>query len=379
MNKTSIIKCKRCVMDTTVPDIWFDGNGECKYCHIHDEMEHLHPLSVDGSKLASIINRIKADGKGHKYDCVCGLSGGRDSSYTLLKAIDFGLRPLVVSIDNGWGTQIAEENIENACKHLKVDLIRVKFDWEEYKDIQRAFFLAAVPDVDSPSDLAIYAQLFQTAKDNGINYILNGHSFRTEGSSPIGWSYFDPLYIKDVQKKYGTKKYKDLKTIPTMTPWQLISRTFLKSIRDIRILEYLDYRKQEVDAILKERIGWKDYGGHHHENKFTHFVQSYYLPVKFGIDKRKTELSAQIRSGHITKEEAEAILSQPYHYDQQIVDEVIHRLGFTKEEFEKLMQAPNKTHKDYRTLRPLYKALSLPINIVTKMGILPRILYLKYC
>lgn len=371
--------CKRCVMDTTIPDIWFDEGGECKYCKIHDEMERLHPLSEGEGKLRSIVEKIKNAGKGKQYDCVCGLSGGRDSSYTLLKAIDFGLRPLVVSVDNGWGTKIADENIENACRILKLDLIKVKFDWDEYKDLQRSFFFANVPDVDSPSDFAIYAQLFKTAHEHHIQYVLNGHSFRTEGSSPIGWSYFDPVYIKDVQEKYGTIPYKDIKSIPSMAPWDLIKRTFFKSIRDVRILEYMDYRKSEVDQILKERIGWKDYGGHHHENKFTHFIQSYYLPKKFNIDKRKTELSAQIRSGHITKEKAEKILAQPYEYDQQIVDYVIEQLGFTKQEFEKIMKAENKSYKDYKTLQPVYKLLSLPINIATKLGFLPRILYLKYC
>lgn len=371
--------CKHCIMDTTVPDIWFDEDGECKYCKIHDEMEKRHPLSEGEQKLKNIVEKIKAAGKGRKYDCVCGLSGGRDSSYTLLKAIDYGLRPLVVSIDNGWGTAIADENIENACRILNLDIIKIKFDWEEYKDIQRSFFFASVPDVDSPSDFAIYAQLFRTAKENGIKYILNGHSFRTEGSSPIGWSYFDPVYIKDVQNRFGHIRYKDIKSIATMTPWDLFERTFISRIKEIRILEYMDYRKSEVDQILKKRIGWKDYGGHHHENKFTHFIQSYYLPIKFNIDKRKTELSAQIRSGHITREAAEKIMAKPYEYDQSIVDFVIERLGFSKQEFEEIMNSENKSYKDYKTLQPIYKLLSLPINIATRIGFLPRILYLKYC
>ena len=164
-----------------------------------------------------------------------------------------------------------------------------------------------------------------------------------------------------------------------MSPWDLLKRTFVSRIKEVRILEYIDYRKSDVDKILKERLGWKDYGGHHHENKFTHFIQSYYLPKKFGIDKRKTELSAQIRSGHITKQQAEGILNKPYQYDQEIVDYVIKQLDFTKEEFQKIMDAPNKSYQDYKTLQPVYKMLRLPINIATKLGFLPRILYLKYC
>lgn len=372
-------QCSRCVFDTTVQDIWFDDKGECKYCKIHDELDRLHPLSKQKEELEKIVNKIKDDGQGKKYDCVCGLSGGRDSSYTLLKAIEFGLRPLVVSIDNGWGTEIASNNIDNACKILNVDLIRIQFDWDEYLDIQRAFFFAGVPDVDSPSDLAIYAQLLKTAKENHIKYVLNGHSFRTEGSSPISWSYFDPIYIKDVQNKFGHIRYGKIRTIATMTSLDLVKYTFFNKIKEVRILEYMDYVKKDVDAVLKEKLNWKDYGGHHHENKFTYFIQSYYLPVKFNIDKRKTELSAQIRSGHITKEEAIRVLNTPYLYDQEIVDYVINKLGFTKEDFQKIMEAPNKSHNDYNTLLPIYHVFSWAINLCTKMRLLPRILYLKYC
>jgi N-acetyl sugar amidotransferase len=364
-------------MDTTITDIFFDEKGECKYCKIHDEMESIHPLNKSNSNnIDTIVLKIKKAGVGKKYDCVCGISGGRDSSYTLLKAVEYGLRPLAVTVDNGWGTEIAARNIKNACEKLNVDLIRVTFDWDEYKDIQRAFFFAGVPDVDSPSDLAIYTQLFKTAKEYNIKYTLNGHSFRTEGSSPISWSYFDPVYIKDVYKKYGHKK---LKTIPLMSYRNLIVYTFVNRIKEVRLLEYVDYRKKEVDEILKNKIQWEDYGGHHHENIFTYFLQSYYFPVKFNIDKRKTELSAQIRSGHMTREYALDQLKTPYGYKQEVVDYVINRLDFSKDEFNDIMQSKNRSHNEYRTLLPIYKLLKFSINLTTKMKLLPRIFYLKYC
>ena len=371
--------CKRCVLDTTVHDISFDSNGECTYCEIHNELEKTHPLSDGGTKIQQIISNIKKAGRNGEYDCVCGLSGGRDSSYTLLKAIEYGLRPLVVSVDNGWATDIANQNIENACKKLGLKLKVVKFDWEEYKDLQRSLFLAGVPDVDSPSDLAIYAVLHKEAKDNKIKYILNGHSFRTEGSSPISWSYFDPVYIKHVQSKYGTIPYNSIKSIPTISFFDLFMDTFIHSVREVRILEYMDYRKDMVDIELKDRLDWQDYGGHHQENKFTHFIQSYYLPIKFNIDKRKTELSAQIRSNHISRNDALKIISEPCIYNQDIVNEVIGRLGFTTIEFETIMNQENHSYKEFKNLIFLYRLLKYPINIITKMKLLPRILYLKYC
>ena len=373
----TIKRCSRCVLDSTVEDNTFDSNGVCKYCHIHDELEKTHPISE--YQVEKIINKIKNAGRHGKYDCVCGLSGGRDSSYTLLKAVEHGLRPLVVSVDNGWGTSIANANIKNTCVILGLKPITIKFDWNEYRDLQRSFFIASVPDVDSPTDLAIYATLHKVARQYKIRYILNGHSFRTEGSSPISWSYFDPVYIKDVQNKFGTIRYDKILSIPTITYGDLIIDTFIHRIKEVRLLEYMDYRKKNVDQELKDKLRWQDYGGHHQENKFTHFIQSYYLPVKFNIDKRKTELSAQIRSGHITREEALRIIEQPHVFDQAIVDEVTERLGFGSGQFQSMMQEKRYSHREFKTLLSLYRLFRFPIYLVVRMKLLPQILYLKYC
>ena len=110
-----IIRCSRCILDTTAKDIWFDENGQCKYCKIHDEMEKIYPLGEQGNKrLKKVIDTIKMDGEGKEYDCIVGVSGGRDSSYTLLKAVKYGLRPLAVHFDCGWNSNIAVQNIKNA-------------------------------------------------------------------------------------------------------------------------------------------------------------------------------------------------------------------------------------------------------------------------
>ena len=109
--------CNRCILDDTVQDIWYNKNGECKYCEIHDELEKIHPLGSEMEKeLERVVSKIKKAGKGKKYDCIAGVSGGRDSSYTLLVAKRLGLRPLAVHFDNGWNTDISVRNIKNACE-----------------------------------------------------------------------------------------------------------------------------------------------------------------------------------------------------------------------------------------------------------------------
>jgi N-acetyl sugar amidotransferase len=370
--------CKRCVLDDTVQDIWYDENGECKYCKIHDELEKAHPLGPQlDQELEEMVRKIKAAGKNKAYDCIAGLSGGRDSTYTLLKAKELGLRPLAVHFDNGWNTDISVRNIKKACEILDIDLFTVVADWEEFKDLQVSFLKSSTPDADIPTDYAIYSVLYNVANKEGVKYILNGHSFRTEGTSPISWTYMDPLYVKDVHKKHG--KVKKIKSFPHMSLAKLQYFIWLKGIREFRLMEYIDYNKKKVDHVLKEKLKWEYYGGHHHENHYTKFFQSYYLPQKFNIDKRKTELSALIRSGQTSKEDAlNEINSNPYKFEQETVDYALNKLEISKEMWKEIMEAPIKSHDDYRSLLPLIRLLKFPIKLATKMKVLPKILYLKY-
>jgi N-acetyl sugar amidotransferase len=370
--------CSRCILDDTIKDIWFDTNGICKYCYIHEEMEKEHSLKNGGNKkIENIISKIKEVGKNNDYDCIAGISGGRDSTYTLYKAVQLGLKPLAVHFDYGWNSDISVTNIKNVCEKLKVDLHTVVADWEEFKDLQIAFLKSGTPDADIPADYAIYSVLFDTAHKEGIKYILNGHSFRTEGTSPISWTYMDGRYIKNVHKQFG--RLKIINSFPVMTMSKLLYYIFVNRIKEVRLMEYINYVKQDVDSFLEGELGWKYYGGHHHENNFTKFIQSFYLPKRFGIDKRKTELAAMIRSGQIKRDEAlEKVHENPYHYEKENVEYVINKLGLTKKEFDDIFNAPIKSHDDYPTYLPYIRLFKYPIRIAVSLNLLPQIFYLKY-
>ena len=370
--------CSRCIFDSSIDDIWFSENGQCKYCEIHDIMEEEYPLGNIGEKrLEQYLEKIKKDGKGKNYDCIVGVSGGRDSTYTLYMAVKLGLRPLAVHFDNGWNSDTAVKNIKKATSRLNVDLYTLVADWEEFKDLQIAFLKTATPDADIPSDYAIVSTLYKIASKEGVKYVLNGHSFRTEGTTPISWMYMDGRYFKSVCKKFG--KNKKIKSFPVLTATSLFYYSIVKRIKYFFILEYSEYDHKKVDDILKRELGWEYYGGHHHENIYTKFFQSYYLPKKFNIDKRKTEYSALIRSGQFSREEAlEIIETIPYQYDENVVRYAINKLGLSQEDWEKIMKAPIKTHDDYPTYLPLIKLLKKPIKLAVKLKFLPSILYLKY-
>lgn len=371
--------CNKCILDTSVPDIRFDDNGECNYCKIHDEFEKKYPLNELGQqKIYEMIEKIKLRGKNKQYDCVVGLSGGTDSTYCLYLAKKWGLRPLAVHFDNGWNSEIAVNNIKKAITKLDVDLETLVMDWGEFKDLQISFLKASVPDIEIPTDIGIYATLYRIAHEENIPSIINGHSFRTEGTTPPGWTYMDGRYIESVQKEFGKIK---LKHFPNLKIYNLLRHIFIDGIREFRPLEYIDYDKNEAGKILEKELGWIYYGGHHFESIYTRFLASYILIKKFGIDKRKVSFSAQIRSGKMTRQEAlTKIKENPYPEDLINEDKiyVIKKLGLTKEEFDKIMLFPPKSFLDYQTYYPTIKKLRSPIKLAVKFKLVPEIFYKKY-
>lgn len=369
--------CTRCVMDDTVPGIEFDENGVCTFCKIHDDLKEKYPLDENTPKrLKSLVNKIKKDGEGKKYDCIVGVSGGRDSTYTLYNAVKLGLRPLAVHFDNGWNSEIAVQNIQNACEILNVDLHTHVANWEEFKDLQRSFLYASVPDAEVPTDWAIFSVLFKEASKNNIKHIVHGHSFRTEGTTPLSWTYMDGKYIKNIQKQFGTKK---IKSFPIMNMWQYAYYSFIKRIKQHRILYYIPYNEKEVFDILENELNWVNYGDKHHESKYTSFFQAYILPRKFNIDKRKLHYSAKIRSGQISRNKAlEIIKTDPYDGGFEDLDYCLKKLDLSHKEFVEIMNLPIKSFKDYRTYYNMVKSLKKLIEIQNNLGIIPDTVYKKF-
>jgi N-acetyl sugar amidotransferase len=360
-----------------VPDIVFDENGVCNYCKLHDALDRRYPLDKNSEKvLKSNINKIKEKGKNKRYDCIIGVSGGTDSTYVLYLAKKWGLRPLAVHFDNGWDSEIAVTNIKNATDKLDIDLYTYVMDWEEFKDLQISFLKASVPDAEIPTDIGIIGTLYLVANQERIKYVIDGHSFRTEGTSPIFWTYMDGKYIESVQNQFGKMK---LNKFPNVKMANLFYFSIIKGIHGFRPLEYMEYDKVAAGKILEKEIGWKYYGGHHHECIYTKFHHSYLLIKKFGIDYRKASISGRIRSGLISRNDAlDYLKNNPYIFEEDVVEYVIKKIGLSKKEFNRIMKKPLKTFLDYPTYYPLIKALRIPLKIATKFHLIHDVLYLKY-
>lgn len=340
--------CSNCVMDTTDPEISFNEYGVCNHCREAEELgkQIWFPNEIGKQKLENVLQKIKKEGKGKKYDAVVGLSGGIDSSYLVYKAAkDWGLRLLALHVDGGWNNKIAEENVKAVCEVGNVDLEIIKIDWEEMRNLQVAFLKAAVPNQDIPQDHAFFATLYSFAVKNKIKYVLNGSNWETECILPTSWGYnaMDGRHIEDIYHKYGEGK---LKNFPVMNLYY----PYFKKVKIVKPLNWIPYNKNAAINELEEKTRWRYYGGKHYESIWTKFFQSYYLPKKFNFDKRKAHLSSLIVSGQITREEALKELAQPSYDIENIENEkriIAEKLGVTSEEMDGYVNSNNKSHLDY--------------------------------
>jgi N-acetyl sugar amidotransferase len=371
-------RCARCIYDENTPGIIFDVRGVCNYCRLTDSLQAEYKTgTAEGErKFLEIVAEIKRAGKGRPYDCAVGVSGGTDSSFMLYKAVQWGLRPLAVHYDNTWNSAIATENIRKVTKKLGVDLYTHVVDNKEMDDIYRAFLLASVPEIDGPTDIALAEVLYGGANKYGIRYILEGHSYQTEGVSPLGTMYIDGRYISTIHRQFGRLP---MKTFPNMTLTRFLKWTVVKRIRKIRPLWYIRYSKEEARALLEREFGWQYYGGHHLENRMTAFHHSYYFPHKVGIDQRNNSLSASVRSGTMTREEALGIYSQPPHIESELIEYLKKRLDLTDKVFAEIMKAPLKTYRDYRTYKRTFEWMRPLFYLLAKSNLVPVSFYIKYC
>ena len=374
---TNII-CSRCIYDSNVPNISFDNEGVCNYCHqVETLVDQYSTGKPEGERvLAEIIEQIKKAGEGKKYDCVIGVSGGTDSSYLLLKSIEWGLRPLAVHYDNTWNSAIATENIFKVTAKLGIDLKTYVIDNKESDDIFRSFFVAGVPEFDASTDIAFVQVIRSIAAQFGIKYIFEGHSFIAEGVSPQGKNYFDGKYIQSIHKKYGKLK---MKTYPNMTFFQFIKWAVFYRQKFIRPLWYINYSKPEARSILIELTGWTYYGGHHLENRATSFAHTVYHPQKFEIDNRNWSLAAEVRAGILDRDDAIKTYYSPIEVDPDLVPYVKKRLNLSDEEFDKVMNGENRSFRDFKTYKKRFERWRPIFKILADNNLVPRSFYIKYC
>jgi N-acetyl sugar amidotransferase len=370
--------CSRCIYDERVASISFDENGVCNYCHQVDMLvkEYGTGQQKGMDTLNGIVAEIKKAGKHKKYDCVVGVSGGTDSSYMVYWALKNGLRPLAVHYDNTWNTAIATENIRKVLQHWNVDLYTHVIDNKESDDIFKSFFEAGVAEIEAATDLALAETMYRAAAEYKVKYVLEGHSFVTEGISPLGKNYFDGKYIQAIHKKYGKKK---MNSYPLMSFYQFMKWTVFYKIRKIRPYWYMQYSKEDAMAFLKKECGWTYYGGHHLENRMTAFFHGIYAPQKFNADYRNNTLSALVRNGKMSREDAWVEYNTSPKIEPELLGYFKKRLGLSDTQYDDKMKEKPNFWWQFPTYKKRFELLRPAFFILAKANLVPMSFYLKYC
>ena len=357
LHNRELVTCSNCILNSRdTIHIEFDEKGICNYCNsYHSEFKKLGSSETRTNWLNKKISEIKSNK--NTYNCLVGVSGGVDSSYLIYWAKINQLNPLVVHVDNGWNSELAVKNIENICKTLNLELQTYVINWNEFKNLQLAYLKSGVIDIEVLTDHAIYATLLNVAKKYKINYILSGYNLATEAIMPKSWVFdkTDWENIKDINSKFG--KNLKVKTYPHINFYKKLYYHWFLKIETIQVLNYITYNKEDAKKLLIEKLGWRDYGGKHFESTFTKFYQSYILPVKFGIDKRRAHLSTLICSGQITKKEALNELDKKIYHENSMEEDkkyVLKKLELSETEFDCFMKENPRSHLDFKTEKKMW-------------------------
>ena len=353
--------CSHCVMDETDPDISFDAQGICDHCSnfFNSVFPRWHRDLTEG-KLDAVIQSVKLRGKGSAYDCIIGLSGGLDSSYLAMRAVkDLGLRCLLFHVDAGWNSNLAVSNIEKLIEYLNVDLHTKVIDWDECRNLQLAMFRSGVSHLDAVQDHAFFASMYHFALKYNIKTVLTGANISTECiRNPVSWMYYqsDARQLKSIYRRFGDGEA--LKNFPfTSVIWHKIYLPYVKNIKLVSPLNFMDFRKKEAADELSKNFGWQGYNQKHGESRFTEFYEKYWLPKRFGIDVRKVQLSSLILTGQITRETAQSVLSVPswseYDFSNE-ADYVADKLEISRFELEQFMTLPLRKYNDFANLKWVY-------------------------
>lgn len=352
---SEIKRCTRCVMDNSSDStITFNEKGECNYCtQALSEIgtTTYFPNKMGEAKLKEMISMLKEEGKGKKYDCIMGISGGLDSSYLAYLGYKWGLRILAVHIDDGYDTEISKSNIKKLVDAANIEMRVIAPDAKQFDDLTLAYMKAGVPNLAIPQDNILFAFLYDVVKESGVKYFLSGGNFALECILQQGNSFssMDVVNIKDIHKRFGKTSIDKLRFISSWRKYWYLKTG--KAIQ-LRPLNYIDYNRERAFKELKDFCDFEYYGRKHLENILTAFIQLYWFPRKFGVDKRTSHLSSMIVSGQMTREEALKELSEPL-FDEKIMGEYINliksRLGISDIEFDEIMKAPAHQHTDYKT------------------------------
>jgi hypothetical protein len=319
-------RCTRCILPRSYRAVSFDPAGTCSLCREHapeTAAAERAALADKRAELEDIVEALREEGRGRRYDCIVLLSGGLDSSYVAyVMAREYGLRLLGLNVDNGYRTPLALANMDSLVSRLGIGMVTLKPDPGLYRRVFAHFFRTT--------------GYFCTVC-NGLGYVLAGsfahREARLRGTKPLmvgGWSRkyeYQPGLSVLSMKAFGDRLREDAGLYAAVAAEPLIEPGVLEAfvqagdirqltsasaetpddrLRMIQLPSCLDWDYRRIVRTLETELGWRRQQGRHE----AHFdcrlapVQEFLKHRRFGFSQETIKNSVLVREGRMTRAEA---------------------------------------------------------------------------
>jgi hypothetical protein len=307
-------------------------------------------MQVQGEKkLIDFLNLYR--GKKGKYDCMVGISGGRDSTYTLWKLVnDYKLKVLAIHYDNPFTSEQAKRNMEKTAEILGIDIIKWSFpEGEHLNATKKAMKVWS----HHPSSMMIpivcahcknwWPTIFKHARENEVSLIVIG-------SNPLETASFKKAGLGGARNYHKlsnipnviTKSFKELMANPrylTNVSWPLVLSMYLgashsspylkwryKDMTVIRLFDYIKWNESEVESTITNHLAWKKSPEVASSWRFDcrlDYVRRRMYESTVGVTELRDLLSKMIREGMITREKALERLKVEDHIPLSVIENVL--------------------------------------------------------
>ncbi len=308
--------CTRCVMPETRPDILFDRDGVCSACR-HFDARPTIDWDARRRELVEVLDEFRSR-DGSNYDCVVPVSGGKDSTYQVLKMLELGLNPLCVTASTCYLSPIGRRNLEN-LKSLGVDCVEVTVNPKVRRRINR-FALTQVGDVSWPEHVTIFTVPVRVAAQHGIRLIVWGENSQNEYGGPATAAQDRVLNRRWLEEFGGLigLRVSDLVGHDGIVARDLIQYTYpsddvlaATGVTGIFLGYYLPW-DGSANALLAQGHGF-EYWPHAVEgallpyenlDNLFHGIHDYFKFLKFGFGRATDHACMHVRRGRLSRADA---------------------------------------------------------------------------
>jgi len=345
--------CNTCMYPETKPDLWFDEAGKCSAC-INFENRTEIDWAARQKEFSDITERYKSI-DGSNYDCIIPVSGGKDSTFQVIKVLQAGLNPLCVTAETDSLSELGRRNLEN-LKRLGVDHVNVTPNPKIRRKLSR-LALREVGDIQWAEHVTIFTIPIQVAVEKNIPLIVWGENSQHEYGGPAAAAennVLDRRWLEEFGGMLGMRITdligQDGITRKDLIPYFYPSDEDLKRVGVTGIfLGYYFPWDGYNNTLLAQAYGFESYPtptegslvNYENLDNYYHRIHDYFKYIKYGFGRATDQANNHIRRGRLERKDIVEFLKEndgayPSVYLQRPLESVLEEIELSKEEFDEI-------------------------------------------